>query len=134
MTTTTIDGYLLNVITTTVDRYLAMWNEPDPARRASLIELAWAPDGRYVDPVLEAEGHAELNEMVSSVHAQLPGHRFHRVGGIDAHHTYVRFAWELRGPDGAPAVAGIDVGSLAGDGRLQSITGFFGELPQENGR
>jgi hypothetical protein len=26
-------------------------------------------------------------------------------------------------------VAGIDVGELAPDGRLRSITGFFGELP-----
>jgi len=26
-------------------------------------------------------------------------------------------------------VAGVDVGALAADGRLQRITGFFGEVP-----
>ena len=29
-------------------------------------------------------------------------------------------------------VAGIDVGALAGDGRLRSISGFFGEPPAED--
>jgi hypothetical protein len=114
---------------TTVDTYLAMWNETDTARRAEHIGSAWAPGGRYVDPVLEAEGHAALSEMVAGVQAQFPGHRFRRVSGIDAHHDQVRFAWELAGPDGAVTVAGIDIGTVAPDGRLYSIAGFFGELP-----
>src|SRR2546421_7785665 len=78
---------------TTVDAYLGMWNETDAARRAELIEEAWAPDGRYVDPLLEAEGHAALSEMVAGVHGHYPGHRFRRTSGIDAHHDTVRFAW-----------------------------------------
>jgi hypothetical protein len=118
-------------ITTTIDTYLAMWNETDPARRAELIERAWAGDGRYVDPLLEVEGHAALSEMVGAVHAQYPGHRFTRTSGIDTHHDQARFGWELVGPDGALTVAGIDVGVLDADGRLRSITGFFGEIPQE---
>jgi hypothetical protein len=35
---------------------------------------------------------------------------------------------ELVGPDGTVAVAGVDVGELADDGRLRRITGFFGDL------
>jgi hypothetical protein len=101
------------------------------ARRAEHIERAWVGEGRYVDPMLEAEGHAALSEMVAGVHAQFPGHRFRRVSGIDTHHDQLRFGWELAAPDGAVTVAGIDVGLLAPDGRLRSITGFFGELPQE---
>jgi hypothetical protein len=31
------------------------------------------------------------------------------------------------------AVAGVDVGSVAADGRVQRITGFFGPLPEEDG-
>jgi hypothetical protein len=79
--------------------------------------------------MLEAEGHTVLNDMVAGVHTRFPGHRFRRISGIDSHHDQVRFAWELAGPDGRIAVAGIDVGELAPDGRLRSITGFFGELP-----
>ena len=115
--------------TTTVDTYLAMWNETDAIRRAALVERAWTADGRYVDPVLEAEGHPAISDMVGGVHRQFPGHRFRRLSGVDAHHDQVRFAWELAAPNGAVAVAGIDVGELAPDGRLRRITGFFGEPP-----
>lgn len=113
----------------TVDAYFDMWNEADGARRAQHIARAWAPDGHYLDPMLEARGHAALGEMVAAVHAKFPGHRFHRTSGVDAHHDALRFAWELRGPDGAVAAAGLDVASVASDGKLTTITGFFGELP-----
>jgi hypothetical protein len=116
--------------TTTVDAYLSMWNEADPDRRAERIAQAWVEGGRYVDPLLEAEGHGALGEMVAAVHAQYPGHRFRRTSGIDAHHDQVRFGWELRAPDGTLTVAGVDVGELAPDGRLEKISGFFGELPE----
>jgi hypothetical protein len=116
-------------VTSTVDTYLAMWNETDPARRAQLIARAWAGDGRYVDPMLEAEGHEALGAMVTGVQAKFPNHRFRRVSGVDVHHEELRFGWELRGPDGAVVVAGLDVGALAPDGRLRRITGFFGDLP-----
>jgi hypothetical protein len=116
-------------VTAVVDTYLEMWNEEDPGRRAEQIERAWASDGSYVDPLLEADGHAALSEMVTAVHQQYPGHRFRRTSGVDAHHDQVRFGWELAAPDGAVTVAGIDVGTVARDGRLLSITGFFGDLP-----
>ena len=118
-------------ITRIVDTYLAAWNETDPARRAQLIEEAWSPDGRYVDPLLEATGHGAIADMAAGVHQQFPGQRFTRLSGIDAHHDVVRFAWQLGGPDGTVTVAGIDVGELADDGRLRRITGFFGELGAE---
>ena len=116
-------------IETTVDAYLDMWNETDVRRRDDVISRAWTPDGRYVDPVLEAEGHDALSEMVTGVQAQFPGHRFRRTTAIDAHHDRVRFGWELAGPDGTVAVAGIDVGVVT-DGKLSSISGFFGDLTE----
>jgi diadenosine tetraphosphatase ApaH/serine/threonine PP2A family protein phosphatase len=112
-----------------VDRYLAAWNETDRARRAELIESVWTTDGRLIDPPLAAEGHAGIGEMAATLQAQFPGHRFRRASGIDAHHDQLRFAWELVGPGGAVALAGLDVGELAADGRLRRVTGFFGELP-----
>jgi hypothetical protein len=115
-------------VTTTVDTYLAMWNEPDAATRAELIATAWSDDGYYVDPVQEAQGHAGLSDMVPAVHQQFPGHVFRRTSAVDLHHDHVRFGWELAAADGTVAVAGIDVGLLAADGRLQHIAGFFGDL------
>ena len=117
-------------VTSTVDTYLAMWNEGDPERRAAHISAAWTDDGRYVDPLQEAEGHAGLDQMVVGIHAQMPGHRFTRTSGVDLHHDELRFGWQLAAPDGTVAVAGVDVGTLAEDGRLRRITGFFGPLPE----
>jgi hypothetical protein len=116
-------------LTTTVDTLLAAWNEPNPTRRAELIERVWATDGRLIDPPLAAEGHAGISDMVATLQTQFPGHRFRRSSGIDEHHGYLRYGWELVGPEGAVALAGIDVGELAEDGKLRRITGFFGPLP-----
>jgi len=102
-------------LTATVDTYLAAWNETDPARRAELVEQVWAPDG--------------ISDMHAALQGQFPGHRFRRASAVDAHHDRFRVGWELVGPDGAVALAGTDVGRLAEDGRLHSITGFFGDLP-----
>jgi len=121
----------MSEIATTVDTYLAMWNETDSGRRADLIERAWNENGRYVDPLNEAEGHGSLSDMVAAAQQQYPGHRFRRTSGIDTHHNQVRFTWEVTGPDGALTVAGTDVGVLGSDGRLEQIAGFFGDVPQQ---
>jgi hypothetical protein len=118
-----------SALTATVDAYLAAWTEPDAARRAALIERVWAADGRLIDPPLAAEGHAGIAGMAAALQAQFPGHRFRRSSGVDAHHDQLRFAWELVDPDGAVALAGLDVGEVDPSGRLRRVVGFFGPLP-----
>jgi hypothetical protein len=113
----------------TIDGYLAAYNERDSDRRDELIRAVWADDGRLVDPPLTGEGHRGISAMADAVHEQFPDHRFERRSAVDGHHGFVRFAWELVGPDGTVAVSGMDVGELARDGRLRTIAGFFGELP-----
>jgi hypothetical protein len=114
---------------TIYDTYIDMWNATDADERAALIEKAWVTDARYRDPLLEADGYDGLSEMVANVHAHYPGHVFRRTTGVDLHHDVARFGWELVAPDGNVFVGGIDVATLADDGRLRSITGFFGEPP-----
>jgi hypothetical protein len=53
------------------------------------------------------------------------------VSAIDTHHDAVRYGWEMVDQDGNVVVAGIDIGQLAPDGRLQRVSGFFGELSAE---
>ena len=116
-------------LTTTVDGYLAAWNETDPERRAELIARVWSADGRLIDPPLAAEGHDGISEMAAAMQQHYPGHSFRRTSGVDAHHDQLRFAWELVGPGGEVAIAGLDVGEVDDDGRLRRISGFFGDLP-----
>lgn len=117
-------------VTATIDAYLASLDEADDAKRAELVARSWAEDGRYTDPLQELNGHAELASVQGLVQQTYPGASFRRTSGIDVHHESLRFAWDLTNPDGSLVVAGIDVGTVGPDGRLTSIVGFFGDLPE----
>ncbi len=108
--------------------YGAAWNEADDAARHKLLGHAWAEDGVYCDPMGRAEGRDALVAHIAAARAGFPGHRIEVVSSVDEHDGYLRFAWELRAPDGSTVLEGVDFGVLAPDGRLASITGFFGPL------
>jgi hypothetical protein len=121
-------------IAASVDAYLAALTETDATARADLVERAWAEDGYFVDPLLEAQGRPAIADLTLAVTGQFPGHTFRRTTGLDAHHGLVRFGWELVAPDGAVAAAGLDVGIVAEDGRLSRVAGFFGDPPTRDDR
>lgn len=112
-----------------IDRYIAVWNETDRARRRALIASTWTEDAHYLDPLLSGEGHAGIDAMVQAVQDNYPGNRFRRISEVDVHHDRVRFAWTL-GPDGGPALAqGVDFGVVSGAASeaqlLSAVTGFL---------
>jgi hypothetical protein len=117
---------------TIVDTHLEAYCEPDVARRGELIAKAWAPDGQLIDPPIDAAGHAGISDLVGAVLGHYPGHRFRRTTGVDTHHDALRYGWELVAPDGSVVLAGMDVGQLGADGRLERVTGFFGDLPAKD--
>jgi len=121
----------MSAVTELVDQYFAMWNEPDDKRRRDLIANIWTETATYVDPMLQADGHAGIDAMVNGVHERFPGHRFRRTGEVDMHHDRVRFTWELAPEGGAPVVKGIDFGVVSDGKRLQSVTGFFDQVPAQ---
>jgi hypothetical protein len=117
-------------VTTIVERYFAIWNETDQAQRRVLIIQTWSDDASYLDPMLAGDGPDGIDAMIAAVQQQAPGHLFRQVGEVDSHHDRVRFSWELVGPDGgAPLYAGTDFGTLASDGRLQTVVGFLDRVP-----
>jgi hypothetical protein len=115
---------------TTIDTYLAAYSEPDPAARLPLLEQAFVADAKVIDPPIDGEGHQGISDMMTAVLQQFAGHTFRRVSGIDAHHGFARYGWELRAPDGAVALAGLDVVEVADDGQLARVIGFLGPLPE----
>lgn len=115
---------------TLVDAYFEMWQSTDADRRADLVATTFTEDGRHVDQHADASGHAGLAEMIAGVHVGFPGFQMARTSGIDRFGDQLRFAWELNGADGSLIVAGIDVAEVATDGRLQRVTGFWGDLPE----
>ncbi len=114
-----------------VDRYFAAWNETDRTRRLDHIAAAWAPEARYVDPLSDVAGHAGFDAMLTGLQAQYPEHTVQRTSAIEQHHDCVRFEWEILDPEAAVFVTGVDYAQLAADGRLLSVTGFFGTAAPE---
>lgn len=112
-----------------IDRYFAVWNERDAARRQELIAQTWAEDASYLDPLMQGNGHLGIDSMVQNVQQQFAGHRFRQLGATDAHHDRLRFSWELVADAGPVVVAGTDFGIVAADGRLQNVTGFLDQTP-----
>jgi hypothetical protein len=113
------------------DRYIAAWNETDPAKRSRLVSDLWAEDARYVDPLVVADGRDAIDATIGAVQQQFPGFAFRLVGSVDGHHDQARFAWEF-GPDregGLAPVAGFDVAVVSEDGRLQTVLGFLDRVP-----
>ena len=108
-----------------IDRYIAMWNETDAAKRRALIARTWTEDARYLDPLLEGAGHAGIDAMVAAVHERYPGHRFTRTSEVDVHHDRVRFDWTLGPQDGPALVQGTDFGTVSSNQLLSAVTGFF---------
>jgi len=111
-------------IETVVDNYIAAWNEGDAGGRARLIAETFTDDATYLDPLMSGDGAAGIDAMIAGAQAAYPGHRFELKSGPDMHNDRVRFSWTLSGADG-PVAAGTDFALVAGDGRLEAVTGFL---------
>lgn len=113
-----------------VEKYLAAWNETDPAKRRALVDEVWAEDGSYTDPLADVRGRAAVDGLIGAVQQQFPGFVFTLGGTVDAHHDQARFTWNL-GPAGAAEapVVGFDVAVLDGAGQIGSVYGFLDKVP-----
>jgi hypothetical protein len=115
--------------TAVANRYIDCWNESDPSTRRQTIEMLWAADGRYTDPLADVQGVEQIDATVAAVQAQFPHFRFRLAGPVDGHGTQCRFAWEL-GPEGTDGlVAGFDVAVLTPEGKIKTVLGFLDRVP-----
>jgi hypothetical protein len=113
-----------------VDRYLAIWNEPDTDARAEAIAELWTEDASYTDPLAAVAGHDGIAAVVTGAREMFPGFVFRALPGVDAHHDLVRFGWELvPALGGESLVVGFDVAVLDENGRLRAVHGFLDKVP-----
>lgn len=108
--------------------YIGAWNEPDEDSRRDLLANAWAEDATYQDPTASVAGREALGLHIGHFHEQRPGSRFELGSRVDAYGDYARFRWLLLDGTGAQVNEGTDFVRLADDGRIASVTGFFGPL------
>jgi hypothetical protein len=119
-------------------RYVAVWNQPDPARRRAAIAEVWTDDavhlleppveareaaaGLAINPVFAARGHAELLPRVTRAYEDwvAPGqYTFRERADAARVADLVKFHWEMVTPDGEVAAVGLEIVLLAADGRIR---------------
>lgn len=117
----------------TIDTYLDAYGEANAERRSDLVRRVWATDGHLIDPPINGCGHDGISAMAATVQSHYAGHVFRRTSGIDEHHSFARYEWELVAPDGTSALVGLDVAEIDDAGRLRRIVGFLGPIPPKEG-
>jgi hypothetical protein len=113
---------------TIANRYIALWNETDPARRRALLAQGWAENAAYVDPLAKGEGHEEISALIGAVQQRFPGFLFRLAGRADGFADRLRFSWTLGPASEADMIQGTDF-AVVEDGRLRSVTGFLDKVP-----
>ncbi len=111
------------------ERYIALWNEPDPAVRRQLLAEGWTAAASYVDPMMAGHGPDEISGLIGAVQAQFPSFSFRLTGKPDGHGQNYRFSWSLGPGDFVDApFEGTDFVRVE-DGRIAAVTGFLDRVP-----
>lgn len=87
-----------------VDRYVAVWNEPDEAARRDLIAGLWAEDGVEITESARHRGHEAIETRVTRAHEELVrsgGFVFRSANDATGHHDTVAFTTYM-----IPAIGG----------------------------
>ena len=128
------------------ERYVALWNEPDPARRGDAVRALWTEDGCQIldppqeicelasslgfsHPILEARGHAALEQRVAAAYERFvaAGEASFRLrAGATQVGQVLRFGWEyVSRADGAVAGGGTEFMLLSPEGRIRADYQFI---------
>lgn len=115
---------------TLLDRYVAVWNEPDPAARRRAVTELWADDGVEYTESAEHRGHEAIQARITAAYDQFVAtgeFAFVAVGEVVSHHDAVTFTTHM-----VPAKGGFPVWSgtvfvlLDQDGRIRRDYQFTG--------
>jgi hypothetical protein len=112
-------------IRSSIEAYIAAWNEPDAARRMHLLEQSCAEGLHLRTPGRRIEGRAELDALIAEYQKRRPNERALLSGPIDVQGSIFRYVGIV---DGAPVPRGdvLDVGECDDDGRIRVLFTFVG--------
>jgi len=111
-----------------IDAYVSAWGLSDASERLVRLEGCYAADAIYCDPTVSVSGRAALSEHIARTQAAFRGMTLVRTSRINAHGSFARFGWQMRGADGKNLPESLDVVEFGADGRIVRVIGFFGPL------
>jgi nuclear transport factor 2 (NTF2) superfamily protein len=114
-----------------IEKYVASWNEPDPAERRQVIDDIWSRDGVYRNASTAFEGRDGIEQAVAGAHDAFAANGFRfQVASVQTNHDAVRYQWEMvPAAGGEPDSLGTHVAMLGEDGRLISDHQFIDKPP-----
>jgi uncharacterized protein YndB with AHSA1/START domain len=115
----------------TVDRWFAAWSEPEAVRREAILAGLAAPDIGFRDRFSLIAGLEDLQPHLAAVHRFMPGMRLRREGVVRHCQGMVLADWVALGADGQERGRGTNMFILRGDGRIESVTGFWNVVSRE---
>jgi hypothetical protein len=122
------------------ERYVALWNEPDPDRRRRMIAELWTEDGHHIlqppmeirevaaqpglgmTAVLVARGYAEIEARATTAYDQWVGSEglsFRPRDDAQRLDDVVKFHWEAVTRDGEVFAVGLNVLIVTAEGRIE---------------
>lgn len=120
-------------LTEFVERYVQVWNDPDPAARRHLVRALWSPDAVEFTDANEFRGHDALDGRVTAAHTRFVeegGSRFVPAAEPAAHHDALLMTVEMGPAAGGQAVWACTIlAFLDSDGRIEREYQFGRDLP-----
>lgn len=108
-----------------VDRFLALWTEPDAARRRSTLATVATDDLVFRDSFACLASAAELVDHIGASQVHMPGLSLAREGEVRSCQGTALAEWVARGPEGQVKGRGTNVFDLSADGRITRVVGLW---------
>lgn len=116
-------------------RYIDAWFEPDRDRRAALLEVCFAVDGRISVLGTPLRGRAKLAATIEAFQVDPRKLVAAMTSPIETGETSFRFRARFTFPDGQLHAELVDIGEIGGDGRIAALYTFSDPLsdPEPDG-
>ena len=107
---------------------MQVWNTPDAAERAQLMDEALEHNVHFVDQNHNIIGREAFLEMVSQTLKRIPGATYAHNSEIQMQNNFCRYHWKIDrdGQNGFDVTEGNDAG------RIVKVIGFFGPLKPDS--
>jgi uncharacterized protein YndB with AHSA1/START domain len=107
------------------DAWFAAWTTTDAEARAELLRRCTTDDVRLADAWACVAGRGELQDHIALCQQHAPGTVMRRAGAVRHVQGTALVDWTASDAAGQPRGAGTNVLTLAADGRLAGVVGFW---------
>jgi uncharacterized protein YndB with AHSA1/START domain len=110
----------------TVDAWFGAWSEASEERRRQTLTTITTNDVRFRDRFSLLDGRDDLVLHIGATQRFMPGMQLRRQGDVRHCQGTLLVGWVAVGTDGGQRGSGTNVFVLQADGKVDSVTGFWG--------